>query len=175
MQPATTTSRKSPLMRVIAFAIFVLGFITLAALVFTIVTMVGAGVGALAEFGPATLVATWPTAVALAAIIFVPVFSERLARPPYAGRFLLAVWILPALAYGISSGSPWSFRAVSALLIVSATPLQPVFTLRTIMAWRSHLSRAAQIAIVTAVALIFWWLTAPVALVIGCAVAGSCP
>ena len=173
-QPTAVVPR-SPFVLVIRFAGLALALVTFAALVLTIVMLVQGGPSSLAEFGVESLLASWPTAVALAILVVGPAVSVRLATPPYLGLSFLAVWILSAGAYLLSEVSMWSVRGGIATLIWTATPLLPVFTVRTILGLRSPLRSSVQIAVATVTGLVFWWLTAPVALVATCALTGNCP
>ena len=152
----------------------ILALATFAALAFTLVILIQAGPGALAEFGVGSLLATWPTGVALGILIVGPFVSERLKNPPYVGLTLLAVWILSAAMYLVLTPSGRSLQGTLATLIWTATPLLPVFTLRTRLTLRSSLRPTVQAGIVITVAVVFWWLTAPIALGVGCLLAGSC-
>ena len=152
----------------------ILALATFAALAFTLVVLIQAGPAALVQFGVGSLLTTWPTAIALGILIVGPFVSKRLKHPPYVGLTLLAVWILSATVYLVSDAPGRSLQGTVATLTWAATPLLPVFTLRTILALRSSLRPIVQLAIVITVALVFWWLTAPVGLAVGCFLGGSC-
>ena len=175
LRSPTSVAPTSPLVGLLKVAAFAIALVTLAALGLTVFTLVEAGPSAFAEFGVESLVASWPTAAALAILVWGPAVSVRLRTPPYVGLAFLTVWVLSAVAYLVSAGFSGSLRQIVAISIWSATPLLPVFTLRTILALRSSMRAATQISLVTAVALLFWWVTVPTAIAVTCALTGSCP
>ena len=176
LQSAPGVAPASLFVRLVRLAALVVALTTLAAFGLTIVTLIQAGPRALADFGVDSFRGTWPTALALTILVFGPAISVRLRTPPYGGISLLLVWLLSTAEYVVAEGATWSIPRTTATLIWAGTPLFTVFTVRTILALRSSMRPSAQIIVAAAIGLAFWWLTAPMAIAVTCALlTGSCP
>ena len=175
LRQASDSKSGSIVRRFVTLIAAVLAVVTFAALGFTLVTLLQAGPSGVAEFGLDALRFAWPTGIALAVLVFGPAVSARFRTPPYIGLSFLIVWIGSAAAYSLGDASLWSVRNVMSTLIWTATPLVPVFTVRVLLLLRSGLHPSAQTLIAAASGVVFWWLTAPIAIVVSCAMTGSCP
>src|SRR4026207_938280 len=82
------------LVSVLKLASLSLALVSLLALLFGIATLVQAGLPAVAETGIRSLGTTWPTAGALALVLFGPAIWHRLGTPPTAGLALMGAWLL---------------------------------------------------------------------------------
>jgi len=170
-----TRPLRPAIVSVVKLASVLLALVSTVALLFSIVTLVRAGPSAIAETGVGSLGATWPTAAALALILFGPAIWSRLGAAPTAGLTLLGAWLISAGWYLSFGGAAWGLRSMLATLIWTVAPLVPAFTLRAIVALKRSTRPSTQMLICGAIGLVLWWLASPTAITITCAVAGSCP
>jgi hypothetical protein len=170
-----TRPLRPALVSVVRLASLSLALVSLVALLFSIATLVQAGPSGIAEIGVRSLGATWPTAAALALILFGPAVWQRLGTAPSAGLALMGAWLVSAALYLSFGGAGWSLRSMLATLIWTLAPLVPAFTVRAIMALRGSARPSTQMLINGAIGLVLWWLAAPTAITITCAVARKCP
>jgi len=149
--------------------------VALAALAFTGLMLIQGGSRALTEFDLDTLRASWPTLAALALVLAGPPLFARLDGHPRSGLIAVAMWIASSLVYLLyEGGSGSSLRASAAVTIWAGVPILVVYGFRSALT-RTPLRPWAQLGAVVMAALVVAWLTAPMALVVHCALTGNCP
>ena len=154
-------------------AIGVLAAVAFIAIAFTAFELFEAGPGGLAELGFDNFTYAWPTVLALALVIGEPFLLKGLHWRHRSGLVATIAWLGSSLAYARDFRNG-SVRDTIATLILAGTPILAIYTWRLILA-RTSMRPGLQLGATVVAALVLAWLTVPIALVVGCAVAGACP
>jgi len=154
-------------------AIGVLAFVAFGAVAFTAFELFDAGPSGLAEFGFDSLTYAWPTFLALTFVIAEPFLRRNLHSRLRPALVATIAWLGSSLAYARDFQNV-SVRGTIAMLVLAGSPILAVYIWRLILA-RTSMPTGFQLSATVAVALVLAWLTGPMALVVGCAVASACP
>jgi len=165
----------APLGLIRRLTLALVALVALAVITLTGLLLLQGGSHAVSEFGLASLRGTWPTLAALTVVLAGPPLLARLDGRPRFGLVALVVWIASAVVYrAAEDGTAFSLRASAAVAIWAGVPILVVYALRSALS-RTPFRPLTQVAIVVIAALVLAWLTAPMALVVVCAVTGNCP
>jgi hypothetical protein len=173
MEPMKSLANDAALAWVRRFAIALVAFIAFIPILFTVLELFQAGPTGWAELGFASLAYAWPTVLALALVIGEPYLFGALHWRPRSALVATIAWLGSTLAYAPDFPSV-SVRDTIATLILAGSPILAVYTSRLILA-RTSLRPAIQLGATIVTALLLVSLTGPMALVVGCAVTGTCP
>jgi hypothetical protein len=173
MEPMKSVLSTSLLAWVRRLAIAFLAFVAVIAIAFTAFELFDAGPAGLAELGFDNFTYAWPTVLALALVIGEPHFLRGLHWRQRSVSVAAMAWLGSALVYARDFPNV-SVRDTVAVLIIAGSPVLVVYTWRLILA-RTSMRPGLQLGATVVAALVLVWLTVPMALVVGCAVAGACP
>jgi len=163
----------SPIAWLRRVAVAVVAFVAFIGIAFTASELFAAGPNGAAQLGLESIAYAWPTVLALALVIGEPFLSSGLRWRHRSALVAVVAWLGSTFVY--AAGLPnASLRDTGGMLIVAGSPILAVYTWRLILA-RTSMRGGLQLGATIVVALILSWFTVPMALVIGCAVAGACP
>jgi hypothetical protein len=154
-------------------AIGLLAFLAFGAIAFTAFELFDAGPSGVAEFGLDSFTYAWPTLLALVFVITEPFLLRNLHSRLRPELVATIAWLGSSLAYARDFQNV-SVRSTVAVLMLAGSPILAIHIWRQILA-RTSMRTGFQLLATVAVALVLAWLTVPMALVVGCAVAGACP
>ena len=173
MESMKRSSRAVALTWIRRSAIALLALIAFIAIAFTVSELFQAGPSGLVDLGFASLAYAWPTVLALALVIGEPYLVSALHWRSRSALVAIIAWLGSTLAYAPDFPSV-SVRDTVATLILAGSPILAVYVWRLILS-RTPLRPGFQLGATVVVALLLVALTGPMALVVGCAVAGACP
>jgi len=153
--------------------IAVLALVAFVSIAFTAFELFEAAPSGLTQFGFEDFTYAWPTVLGLALVIGEPFLLKTLHWPQRSLLVATLAWLGSTLAYARDFESV-SVRNTIAMLILAGSPILAVYFFRLILA-RTSVRPGLQLLATVVAALVLAWLTAPMALVVGCAVAGACP
>ena len=154
------------------FGVTLAALIGLGALSFTVLELVDAGWSGVTEFGLMGFVFAWPTILGMIGMLAGPSLARRLGRSLGSGTAALCSWVLSLALY--SAFGPDPIRFISSVAIWSGTPIVTVYVTQWALE-RTRLRPRLKVGLVTVVAVVMVWATAPVALVVACAMGAGCP
>jgi hypothetical protein len=151
----------------------VLTLVALGAIAFTAFVLFDAGLDGLAELRSAPFTYSWPTVLALTLVIAEPFLLRNLHSRLRPALVATIAWLGSSFVYARPFQST-SVRSTIAVLVLAGSPILAIYICRRMLG-RTSMRKGSQLLATVAVALGLAWLTVPMALVVGCAVAGACP
>jgi len=147
--------------------------IALPAVALTMWSLLQGGGSFIRELGADGIIFVWPTMFALAVMLAVTRWRTS-PHPHWQFALAIVLWLASVGAYGIQQGSPVRLQDILATCIWAGAPL-------VVFGFLLRLLRPVQVGVWvrltlgSLILLALAWFTIPLALVVGCAVSGSCP
>lgn len=174
MVPMKSTVSTAALWWLSRLAIAFLACVAFIAIAFTAVELFEAGPSGLSDFGLHAFTYAWPTVLALGLVIAEPFVLRGLHSRQRSVLVVATIaWLGSTLAYSRDLQNV-SVRTTIATLVLAGSPILAVHICRLILA-RTSVRPSLQLVATVVAALVLAWLTVPLALVVGCALAGECP